>query len=298
MEAVIAIYVLTFVAVVAVVVAVWGSFAEAARAKEERMDFERLATLRTEEIGPPIDRFIRRGRLFRLRLATALLPGAALLVTLIMTGVRNPWALALAPTVFAVVGSMIPLLYYQFLVRRRQDMFERDILELTLGVSSALRSGMALPQALEKVGEQMTGPMHEELAIVLREYRLGADLVTALDRLGRRMPCEDIRLLTGAVKLTTEAGGSLTAVLAEMAAMIRGRRELADKLKALTAEGRFEAIAMSCAPVAAFFVLYFQQPEMMRVLYTTSFGWLTLGFDAGLILAGYVTIKKIMSIEV
>ena len=298
MEVLITIYVLTFVAVVSVVVAVWGSFAEAARAKEERMDFERMAMLRTEEIGQPIDRFIRRGRLFRLRLATSLLPGAAILVTLVVTGVRNPWALAIAPIVFAAIGAMIPLFYYQFLVRRRQDAFEHDILELTMGVSSALHSGMALPQALEKVGDQMTGPMHEELQIVLREYRLGADLVTALDRLGRRMPCEDIRLLTSAVKLTTEAGGSLTAVLAEMAAMIRRRRELADKLKALTAEGRFEAIAMSCAPVAAFFILYFQQPEMMRVLYTTSFGWLTLGLDAGLIAGGYFTIRKIMAIEV
>ena len=298
MEVLITIYVLTFVAVVSVVVAVWGSFAEAARAKEERMDFERMAMLRTEEIGQPIDRFIRRGRLFRLRLATSLLPGAAILVTLVVTGVRNPWALAIAPIVFAAIGAMIPLFYYQFLVRRRQDAFEHDILELTMGVSSALHSGMALPQALEKVGDQMTGPMHEELQIVLREYRLGADLVTALDRLGRRMPCEDIRLLTSAVKLTTEAGGSLTTVLAEMAAMIRRRRELADKLKALTAEGRFEAIAMSCAPVAAFFILYFQQPEMMRVLYTTSFGWLTLGLDAGLIAGGYFTIRKIMAIEV
>ena len=295
MEVLITIYVLTFVAVVSVVVAVWGSFAEAARAKEERMDFERMAMLRTEEIGQPIDRFIRRGRLFRLRLATSLLPGAAILVTLVVTGVRNPWALAIAPIVFAAIGAMIPLFYYQFLVRRRQDAFEHDILELTMGVSSALHSGMALPQALEKVGDQMTGPMHEELQIVLREYRLGAD---PLDRLGRRMPCEDIRLLTSAVKLTTEAGGSLTTVLAEMAAMIRRRRELADKLKALTAEGRFEAIAMSCAPVAAFFILYFQQPEMMRVLYTTSFGWLTLGLDAGLIAGGYFTIRKIMAIEV
>ena len=114
----------------------------------------------------------------------------------------------------------------------------------------------------------------------------------------RRMPCEDIRLLVSAIRLTTGTGGSLASVLAEMSAMIRGRRELADKIKALTAEGRFEAVVMSCAPVAAFFILYFQDPELMRPLYTTSTGWLTIGGVMALVLAGYMTIRKIISIEV
>jgi tight adherence protein B len=157
---------------------------------------------------------------------------------------------------------------------------------------------MALPQALEKIGAQSVGPMQEELAIVLREYRLGADLVLALDRMNRRMPCEDIRLLVSAIRLTTETGGSLASVLAEMAAMIRARRELFDKIKALTAEGRFEAFVMSCAPLAAFFILYFQQPELMRPLYTTGMGWATIGAVAALVAAGYFTIRKIVSIEV
>ena len=46
-------------------------------------------------------------------------------------------------------------------VKRRQDQFENSILDLTTGLANALRAGMALPQALEKVGAQMTGAVSD-----------------------------------------------------------------------------------------------------------------------------------------
>lgn len=292
------IYAMTFVAVVALGVVFWSNFAEAAKASAERLDANRAANQRTEEIGSALDRFITPGRLFSLRLTFGLIPAAIAFGNLFIAGVENRIALVLVPILFGVLGSFLPRVYYQMQVKRRQARFELDILDLTTGITNALQAGMALPQALEKVGAQMTGPMKEELTVVLREYRLGIDLVQAMDRLTRRMPCEDMRLLTSAIKLTTEAGGSLASVLAEMSAMIRGRREFADKVKALTAEGRFEAIAMSCAPMAAFCFLHFIQADLMRPLYTTGVGWCTLGGVVTLEVVGYFVIRKIVSIEV
>ena len=292
------VYLMTFGATAAAVVALWQTFIEAARASAERIDAERSIGAASEKVKGQMERFVSAGRLFRLRLTFALIPATVSVAVLILAGVENKVALVVVPVVFAVVGSFLPVMYYRVKVKRRQERFEAEILDLTVGIYNAIRAGMALPQALEKVSAQMTGPMKEELQIVLREYRLGVDIVRALDRLHSRMPCEDIRLLMCAVKLTTEAGGALAAVLAEMTAMIRGRREFADKVKALTAEGRFEAIAMSCAPVAAFCFLHLIQAELMRPLYTTGIGWITLGAVLTLVLAGYYFIRRIVSIEV
>ena len=292
------IYGLTFVAVVAFCVVVWRNLVEAAQASAERLDANRAVEVRTEDIGRPLDRFASPGRLLRLRLTFSLIPAAVVFGILFWAGIERVLALSLVPALFAVIGSFVPVLYYRMRVKRRQDQFENSILDLTTGLANALRAGMALPQALEKVGAQMTGPMREELNIVLREYRLGVDLVRAMDRMSRRMPCEDMRLLVSAIKLTTDAGGSLASVLAEMTSMIRGRREFAGKVKALTAEGRFEAIAMSCAPLAAFCFLHLIQAELMRPLYTTGVGWCTLGAVVTLEVMGYCVIRKIVSIEV
>jgi len=292
------IYAMTFVAVVSLCVVFWRNLVEAAQASAERLDASRAVEVKTEDIGSPLDRFVAPGRLFRLRLTFAVIPALIAFANLFLAGVERVVVLVLVPALFAVIGSFGPVLYYRMQVKRRQALFEAEILNLTTGVTNALTAGMALPQSLEKVGEQMSGPMKEELSIVLREYRLGVDLVRALDRMFRRMPCEDMRLLVSAIKLTTEAGGSLASVLAEMTGMIRGRREFADKVKALTAEGRFEAIAMSCAPMVAFGFLHLIQAELMRPLYTTGVGWCTLGAVVALEVAGYCVIRKIVSIEV
>ena len=94
--------------------------------------------------------------------------------------------------------------------------------------------------------------MKEEINTVLREYRLGIDLAEALTRLNVRMPCEDLNLLVTTIKLTTKSGGSMVEVLTKMVETIRNRREFQERLKNLTAQGKFEAIAMSalCSSLA------------------------------------------------
>ena len=98
--------------------------------------------------------------------------------------------------------------------------------------------------------------MKEELTIVLREYRLGLELSAALQRMYDRIPCEDLQLLIISIRLTTQSGGSMADVLAKITQMIRGRTEFQQKLQALTAQGRFEALAMALAPLLAFLLLF------------------------------------------
>ena len=71
MDSKVLLYVLTFFAVVSSVAVFWGMLSEVARAKEESLDADRIAAMRTEEFGNPVYRFVRRGRLFRIRVTLA-----------------------------------------------------------------------------------------------------------------------------------------------------------------------------------------------------------------------------------
>ncbi len=144
----------------------------------------------------------------------------------------------------------------------------------------------------------MGEPMQEELMTVLREYRFGMELADALARLNERMPGEDMNLLVTTIKLTTRTGGSLVEVMDKMVEMIRGRREFQERLKNMTAQGRFEAIAMSLAPLAAFILLYVIDPQLMRPMVTTGMGWCGIGLVCFLVTCGFLVIKKITTIEV
>lgn len=181
---------------------------------------------------------------------------------------------------------------------QRKRAFDARILDLTMGLANAMKAGMALAQALEKVSEQLGGVMREEISVVLREYRLGMGLTDSMARLAERMPGEDMHLLTSAIRLTTQTGGSLVDVMEQLVGTIRNRTEFQQKLRSLTAQGKFEAMAMASAPLLAFVLLYFCQPDLMRPLVTTTTGWLAIGVVVALEIIGFVVIRKIVTIEV
>ena len=198
----------------------------------------------------------------------------------------------------AFAAGFLPLALVRKRLRKRLEAAESQVLDLATGLASGLRSGQALPAALEAVSARLPSPMSDEVKTVLREYRLGLDLPDALARLSARVPCEDLTLLVGSIRLTQQAGGSLAEVLDKMVEMIRGRTEFQAKLKTMTAQGRFEAIAMSLAPAFVFVLLFLIDRPLMLPLVTTPMGWTTIVADAAWLTIGFFIIKRIVTIEV
>ena len=79
---------------------------------------------------------------------------------------------------------------------------------------------------------------------------------------------------------------------------IRARVEFQERLKNMTAQGRFEAIAMSLAPVLVYVLLRLIDPDLMIPLTSTLVGWCTIGIVTAWVLIGFFVINKIVTIEV
>lgn len=211
---------------------------------------------------------------------------------------RGPVSAGVMALVVGLLSAWVPLAILRRKRKQRLELAEAQVLDLASGLTNGLRSGQALPAALEAVSGRLPSPMAEEIAVVLREYRLGLDLPEALGRLSARVPCEDLTLLVGSIRLTQQAGGSLAEVLEKMVEMIRARTEFQAKLKAMTAQGRFEAIAMSLAPVFVFFILFLIDRPLMLPLVTTPVGWTTIVCDFVWVVIGFLIIDRIVTIEV
>ena len=190
------------------------------------------------------------------------------------------------------------LVHFQRKAKKRALDFQKKLLDLVMGLANGLRAGMALPQALDVISRDIGGPMQEEISIALSEYRLGVELPEALDRIYRRIPEEDLKLLITSVRLSQQTGGSMADVLDHMTETIRQRTVFQEKLSTLTAQGRFESIAIALMPLAAFLILYFIDPALMGPLVTTGIGWCALGIVAIMETLGALIIRKIVTIEV
>lgn len=246
----------------------------------------------------PIYRFTTPERLQQACWSAALLGAGTLAAVLIAFNVLNPYILIPLSLLAGAVSYQIPNRWLQSRIKRRQRLFEARLTDLTLGLANGLRAGAALPQSLELVSRDLGGPMTEELTLVLHEYRLGMDLPDSLTRLTERMPGEDLGLLVTAIRLTLQSGGSLAEVLDRITDTIRQRTEFQERLHTMTAQGRFEAIAMAAAPVVAFLLLFFLDRELMLPLVQTKIGWCAIAVVVALESVGFVIINKIVTIDV
>jgi tight adherence protein B len=147
-----------------------------------------------------------------------------------------------------VIGLAVPTLMLKMRVAKRKAKFSYQLLDAINLLSSSLKGGLSLLQALEVVVEEMSPPISQELGLVVRENKMGITLEESLNRLYKRMEIEELRLVINSVLVARETGGDLTKVFSRLSVTIRDNRKLQDNIKTLTLQGRMQAIIMSFLP--------------------------------------------------
>ena len=202
-------------------------------------------------------------------------------------------ALLVGAALFPVPRLILRLLRHQRLIKFNIQ------LEDGLGViSSSLKAGFSINQALEKVAEQDIHPLALEFRLLMQELQLGVPLDQALDNMARRIGSDDFDLVATAIITARQTGGELTETLERVAALIRERGRINGKIRALTAMGRLQAIMIGAMPFLLLWGMYHISPAMMSSFLGSVMGVIGLIGVVLLVIAGFFTIRKITNVEV
>lgn len=164
-------------------------------------------------------------------------------------------------------------------------------------LSTSVRAGLSLPQALAQGAEVLAAPLGEELRQVVQDTALGGTLEEALGNLYRRAPLPEIRLLIAALQLARSSGGSLAPLLDQLTETMRERERLRGQVKTLTAQGRLSGWVVGLMPLALLLVVSFVDPEFLAPLVRTATGLTLLGAALGLELIGAFAIRAVVRVE-
>jgi tight adherence protein B len=158
-----------------------------------------------------------------------------------------------AGPLLAAALLVTPPLAVRFYVRRRmvkrQQAFSEQLPEVLKLVTTSLRSGFGLTQALDAVAEEAPEPARSEFAHVLVEARLGRDLAEALRAVALRMDSEDMQWVVSAVEINRETGGNLSEVINQVSETVLERQRMRRQVLTLTAEGRLSARILIAMPI-------------------------------------------------
>ncbi len=93
-------------------------------------------------------------------------------------------------------------------------------------------------------------------------------------------------------------GGNLAEVLDAIASLFVSARVRIEEIRTLTSQGRYTGYLITALPFVLGLVIYMINPEFMSPLFTDPCGWMMVGISLVLIVIGYISINKIVSIEV
>jgi tight adherence protein B len=200
--------------------------------------------------------------------------------------------------VAACVAATIPILYLQWLRRKVERRFGAQLLDTVSLLASSVRSGHSLLQALEHVTTEAPEPTRSAIALVVREVGLGASQEDALERLADRLPTDDLELIVSALNVHHQIGGSLAKVLDSISETIRERVRIEGDIRGLTAQQRYSAYIRSLLPVAAAVSLMTFSPEYIGPLFEPGPLRALLVGAAGMVVLGFLVMRRLAKIDV
>jgi tight adherence protein B len=157
-----------------------------------------------------------------------------------------------------------------------------------------MRAGQTSSQAMHLVSEEFSDPIAGEFAFCNEQQDLGLPAEVALRELARRTGILEIKMFVVAAMVHREAGGSLAELLDNLAGVIRARFRVRGEVRALTAEGRFQAAVLLVLPIFLFAAMYLIRPDYMGVL--LGYPWLIAAAFVSEFL-GAIWIRRIINFE-
>ncbi|MBQ3746022.1 MAG: type II secretion system F family protein [Kiritimatiellae bacterium] len=182
--------------------------------------------------------------------------------------------------------------------RRRAEKVRAELPDALDMVSNSLSAGLTLPQALMRNLSHFPALVSEEFARILYDTRLGYSIGGAFDNFAKRLPIPDVQMIVIASKIGVAHGGNLADSYRMLSTLLRDNMAFEAELKAMTTEGRMQAIVMSALPFAMIVLLGLVKRDLVAPLFTTGMGWGALGVLATMQLLAYLWIRKIVDIKV
>ncbi|MDP8260895.1 MAG: type II secretion system F family protein [Candidatus Kappaea frigidicola] len=183
---------------------------------------------------------------------------------------------ALVSLIGMAAGVSFPFLLIKFMDKKRRSKFSAQLGDGLMIMSSCLKGGLTLIQSFEVLAEEMEPPIGQEVSLLIREIKVGVSLEEALTRLEKRMPSEEMTLITSAILVARETGGDLTKVFARLIETIRDRTKLKEMVQTLTLQARLQAVIISLlGPVFAVVVLKIN-PDHFQVMWQNEIGKILL----------------------
>ncbi|NRP72790.1 hypothetical protein ILFOPFJJ_03689 [Ensifer psoraleae] len=188
--------------------------------------------------------------------------------------------LGLGPLVavgFAIAGGL--LLPHAYVSKKRKSRFARFAAEFPNAVDvivRGLKAGLPMGDCLRVIAAEAQEPVKSEFVSIAQDQTLGIPVDEAVERMCERMPLPEANFFAIVIAIQSRTGGSLSEALGNLSKVLRERKKMKSKIKAMSAEAKSSAGIIGVLPFFVAGAVYLTSPDYMMLLVTTLTGKLVL----------------------
>lgn len=185
-----------------------------------------------------------------------------------------------------VVGLGLPKLVLKISAARRQKKFTANFANAIDVLVRGIRSGLPVGECLAIIGHELPDPVGQEFRLLVEGQKLGMSLDDLMRRGLERFPTPEYRFFAIVLQIQQQTGGNLAETLAGLSNVLRERKKMRDKVKALSSEARSSAMIIGSLPFMVAGLVYLMNPDYISLLFTERLGnimlvggllWMALG---------------------
>ncbi len=194
-------------------------------------------------------------------------------------------------------GFGLPRWVLNFLANKRTKAFTEGFPDAMDIIVRGIKSGLPVNDSLRVIGAETAEPLAGEFRRLTESLGMGADLDNALDKMFERMPTPEVRFFAIVLAIQQKTGGNLAEALGNLSTVIRSRKLMREKAKALSGEAVASAFIIGSLPPGVVVLISMIAPDYMAPLFTDPRGHMLLGVAGTLMSVGILVMRKMINFK-
>jgi tight adherence protein B len=191
----------------------------------------------------------------------------------------------------------LPRFVVAHMAKRRQAKFVAEFANSIDVIVRGVKSGLPLNECLSIIGRESPSPIREEFQEIVEQQRVGIPLADCFERMMARMPLPEVKFFSIVIGIQQQAGGNLSEALGNLSGVLRDRRRLQAKVKALSAEAKASAAVLGALPFIVMSMVYITTPNYIALLWTTKMGQFLLLVAGAWMTVGLLVMRKMINFK-
>ena len=192
----------------------------------------------------------------------------------------------------------LPRWVLNFLCNRRQNKFLNDFADAIDVMVRGLKSGLPLTEAMKIIATEQGPPVGPEFMEVVEGQKIGIPIDQGIERMLERVPLPEVNFLAIVMSIQSKTGGNLSEALGNLSKVLRDRKKMKAKVRAVSQEAKSSAGIIGAMPFAIAGLVTFSNPNYLQPLYHTRMGNMLLIGSAIWMTMGILVMKKMINFKI